>query len=455
MRVPRRPLSSLLSSAVALAAVLGASPAGAPPAAASAASAVQPAESRNMVLIAHNDLNGSGNLGEGYAEIKTRDGRRVLYAAHESGPRCLSVLDVTDPRAPGLLGQIDVPGANTRCNSLDLSGGVLAVANQVNDETQPGGITGLRLYDVSGDPAAPEEIGFFDTSGPFSRGVHYVWFADGRYAHISTGMPDFQPRRPDLDDQLYVIVDLENPRRPVEAGRWWWPGTRVGDSAPLPTPNAGVDSGCRSHNTDVFPDRPDRAYVGYIDCGLAVLDISRKNRPRPVALLDDSPPAPGFTHTLQPIRGGRDIVTTHEAVEDNCTDGDKRIDIYRHASRSTLTRIATLPAPDNAAELCARGGRFGAHNIFERTPDEPTWWSDDVVIGSFFNGGVRAYDVSDPRRPREAAYYVPAAPAGSPAGAIQINDVYVDDRGVIFAGDRFAGGLYVLRSPVIDRAARP
>jgi len=437
-----------LTPALSLAVALAFAPAG-PPAGAAAAAAV---ESRNMALIAHNDLNGSGNLGEGFAEIKTRDGRRVLYAAHESGPRCLSVLDVTDPRTPRLLRQIDVPGANTRCNSLDLSGHVLAVANQVNDETQPGGITGLRVFDIGADPAAPRQIGFFDTSGPFSRGVHFVWFADGRYAHISTGMPDFRPRRPDLDDQIYVIVDLKNPRRPVEAGRWWWPGTRVGDAAPLPRPNAGVDSGCRSHNTDVFPNRPDRAYVGYIDCGLAVLDVSRLAHPRPVALFDDSPPASGFAHTLQPIHGDRDIVTSHEAVEDNCTDGDKRIDIYRNAPRSTLTRIATLPAPDNAAELCARGGRFGAHNIFEHTPDEPTWWSDDVVIGSFFNGGVRVYDVSDPFAPREAAFYVPEAPAGSPAGAIQINDVYVDDRGVIFAGDRFAGGLYVLRSPVIGRA---
>jgi hypothetical protein len=442
MRVPRRPLFPVLS----LASALAFAPAG-PPAVAAAAAAV---ESRNMTLIAHNDLNGSGNLGEGYAEIKTREGRRILYAAHESGPRCLSVLDVTEARAPRLLRQLDVPGANTRCNSLDLSGHVLTVANQVNDETQPGGITGLRVYDVGGDPTAPEQVGFFDTSGPFSRGVHFVWFADGRFAHISTGMPDFEPRRPDLDDQLYVIVDLKNPRRPVEAGRWWWPGTRVGDKEPLPTPNQGVDSGCRAHNTNVFPDRPDRAYVGYIDCGLAVIDISDRAHPKPLALLDDSPPSPGFTHTLQPIRNGRYIVATHEAVEDNCTDGDKRNDIFR-STRSTLTRIATLPAPRNAAELCARGGRFGAHNIFERTPDEPTWWSDRIVVGSYFNGGVRAHDVSDPLHPREAAFFVPEAPAGSPAGAIQINDVYVDDRGVIFAGDRFGGGLYVLRSPVIDR----
>jgi hypothetical protein len=29
-------------------------------------------------------------------------------------------------------------------------------------------------------------------------------------------------------------------------------------------------------------------------------------------------------------------------------------------------------------------------------------------------------------------------------GAIRINDVYVDDRRFVYAGDRFTGGLYVL-----------
>jgi hypothetical protein len=39
---------------------------------------------------------------------------------------------------------------------------------------------------------------------------------------------------------------------------------------------------------------------------------------------------------------------------------------------------------------------------------------------------------------------VPPAPAGAPAGTVQINDVFVDDRGVVFAVDRHAGGLYAL-----------
>ena len=34
------------------------------------------------------------------------------------------------------------------------------------------------------------------------------------------------------------------------------------------------------------------------------------------------------------------------------------------------------------------------------------------MLGTFFNGGVRAYDTSDPFRPREVAWYVPETPRG-------------------------------------------
>ena len=66
------------------------------------------------------------------------------------------------------------------------------------------------------------------------------------------------------------------------------------------------------------------------------------------------------------------------------------------------------------------------------------------MIGTFFNAGVRAYDIRDPYQPREIAYFVPGAPAMSPAGAIQLNDVYVDERRIVYTVDRFAGGLYIL-----------
>lgn len=402
-------------------------------------------EQKNMRVIAQNDLGGHGNGGEGFGEVKTATGRRILYVAHESGPRCFSVVDVTKQADPVLLSQTDVPDADTRCNSLDVSGRLLVVANQTTNAGEPN--AGLRIYDIS-DPVHPRQVGFFDASGPYSRGAHYVWMDDGRYAYLSTGLPDFHPRRPGLDDQIFAVVDLLNPAKPKLVGDWWYPGTRVGDKAPLPTPNAD-DQGCRVHNIDVVDRTPGRAYVGYIDCGLVELDISDLHHPKPIAMTDDSPPEVGFTHTVWPFDGGRYLFVTHESVVDKCADYPKRDTIWANHGTRGLQQVATVPFPADVADLCKRDGRFGAHNVFEAADDEPVWHSDRIMLASFFNGGVRAYDVSDPARPREVAYAIPPAPSGGDLNAVQINDVYVDDRGTIFAGDRFSGGLYVLRSPYV------
>lgn len=72
-------------------------------------------------------------------------------------------------------------------------------------------------------------------------------------------------------------------------------------------------------------------------------------------------------------------------------------------------------------------------------------------MGSFANGGVRVYRIQDPLKPgapptlEEAGFFIPPPPARSPKGVIQINDVYVDEQRLIYAVDRYTGGLYILQ----------
>ena len=220
-----------------------------------------------MVLVGHNDLDGNGDGGEGLALQQFPDGRKVLYLAHEAPARCLSVIDVTRPEAPVLVNQLPSPSPGvTRCNSLGLSGTVLAVANQA---AKAGGtLAGMWVLDVSSFDRVRTarslddlKLSFFDTSGPHSRGVHNLWFVDGEFAHLTTGMPDFTPTN-EQDDQIWVTVDLRDPRRPREVGRWWLPGHAPGRSLP-----AGLPAEAARTVRRWLPAAPDR-------------DLARPRRPR-------------------------------------------------------------------------------------------------------------------------------------------------------------------------------
>ncbi len=394
----------------------------------------------NMRLIAHHELQGFGGIGEGMALQATRDGRRILWLAHESAPKNFTGVDVTDPRQSRVVVQTELPHAKVRSNSLDVVGDVMAVAYQ----TQKPGLTpaGFDLFDV-GVPEQPKLIAHFDASGPHSRGVHALWFVDGEFVHMASGAAAFQPRHP-FDDQFYRIVDVRNPSRPAEAGRWWLPGTREGDEAPPPQRlDPKFDAGFRAHNTNVFPQRPDRAYVGYIDGGAVILDIADKAHPRLVGRWQNSPPFNGFTHTVLPLFERNLLIVSDECIKDNGFDWPKLVWVVDARLEGNPVPISTLP-PAPHATFARRGGRFGAHNLHENLPVPTSWSSDEIVIGTFFNAGVRAYDIGDPFQPREVAYFVPGAPARSPAGAIQLNDVYVDERRIVYTVDRYAGGLYIL-----------
>jgi hypothetical protein len=400
-------------------------------------------KSKNMKLLAHHELGGFGNVGEGMAIQLARDGRRVLWLAHESAPKAVTAVDVTDPRKPSVITQTDLPHDRMRSNSLDLVGDLLVVAYQ----TSGVGMTpaGFEIFNVA-DPSTPRPVALFDASGPTSRGVHHLWFVDGAYVHVASGAPDFAPRNP-KDDQCYRIIDVRNPTRPTEVGRWWLPGTREGDAEPSPARHPQFDTGFRAHNTNVYPRRPDRAYIGYIDGGAVILDIADMAHPRLVSRWDYHPPFPGFTHTLLPLFGKNLLVVSDEATAVAGRDWPKLVWLVDIRDETNPVPIGTCPLPP-VEDFASDRARYGAHNLHENRPAPGTWMSESIVLGTFFGGGVRAFDVSDPFRPKEVAWYVPPAPRNSKAGAIQINVVFVDEREIVYAVDRITGGLYVLAMTV-------
>jgi hypothetical protein len=194
---------------------------------------------------------------------------------------------------------------------------------------------------------------------------------------------------------------------------------------------------------NVYPERPDRVYMGYIDGGVVILDISDKAHPKEVSRLRYSPPYNGMTHTAMPIVKRDLLVLTDESNKDDAADWPKLMWIVDAREEKNLVPIATLPMPP-VEVFSKRGGRFGSHNIYENYPGPCAWRSDNIIVSACFNAGIRVYDISNQYQPREIAYFVPGAPPLSPKGAIQMNDVFVDDRGIVYAVDRFSGGLYTL-----------
>jgi hypothetical protein len=88
------------------------------------------------------------------------------------------------------------PGV-TRCNSLGLSGHVLGRGQPGAKAAARRPACGCSTSRASTGRAAKSlddlKLSFFDTSGPQSRGVHNLWFVDGEFAHLTTGMRDFAP----------------------------------------------------------------------------------------------------------------------------------------------------------------------------------------------------------------------------------------------------------------------
>jgi hypothetical protein len=408
------------------------------------------ASSKNMKLISQNTLTGFGGIGEGVSMQLAKGGRRIMWLAHEGAPKNFTGVDVTDIKNPKVIVQTDLPHKQMRSNSLEVCGDIMAVAYQT---LGPGGMgdpgldmepAGIELFDIS-DPENPKTISFFDCKGPGSMGVHQLWFDDGEYIHFAGGAADHIPRN-NKDTQFYRCIDVKDPTKPTDVGRWWYPGTKEGDTEESPPRHPVWDKGFRAHNTNVYAERPDRVYVGYLDGGTVILDISDKAHPKMVSHWNPHPPFPGFTHTALPLFDKEILIVSDECVRNGGEDWPKLNWVVDMREESNLVPIGTLPMPD-LEEFGQRGGRFGAHNLHENRQG-PSFRSTNTVFATLFNAGVRVYNMDNPFKPEEIAHFIPEDPANSRVNCAQINDVFVDENEIVYCVDRFSGGLYCLEMEV-------
>jgi hypothetical protein len=132
-----------------------------------------------------------------------------------------------------------------------------------------------------------------------------------------------------------------------------------------------------------------------------------------------------------------------ECVRDGGKDWPKLTWVVDARVEENLVPVSTLPLPPVEA-YAGRGGRYGSHNLHENRPGETSFKSDILILGSYFSGGVRVHDISNPLQPKEIAAFFPPAPEGSRVTSVQINDLFVDENMLAYAAERNKGGLYVL-----------
>src|SRR5437762_12719905 len=84
----------------------------------------------NLKLLGHNSLEGFGGMGEGMSMQFAKDGRRMLWLAHEIAPKNFTAVDISDQHERKIDVRAGLPHAQMRSNSLETVGDVLAVAYQ-------------------------------------------------------------------------------------------------------------------------------------------------------------------------------------------------------------------------------------------------------------------------------------------------------------------------------------
>jgi hypothetical protein len=369
------------------------------------------------------------------------EGRWYLYATHFWEPR-LSILDVTDPARPRVVAAIEGP-ANTATWQVQVADDLLIQGLEHKPEVwggDPGASAdeGVRIYDVS-DPTSPVLLSHWRTG---AHGVHRNHYTGGRYVHLAASQPGF-------DGNTYVILDIEDPSCPRVAGRWFVPEQFVAGGARSPRRI--------SHHGPAYVEG-DRAYLPYGAAGLVTLDISDVSSPVLVSRLEIGAAFSSMIalHTAVP-RPSRNIVLVNtEAIAERSQEPYNFAGIVDISDEShpRLQSLFPVPAPAATApypNFSTRGGRFGPHNQHHPQDSRILHDSDDLVFMTWFNAGLRVYDIRDPYLPREVAWFLPDDPKERrgllPKDLVtQSEDVLVDARGNIFLSDK-NHGLFVLQAP--------
>lgn len=404
---------------------------------------IVPEGARNIEFLGHTDQGGRGDgvqvmVSRGHAYIGTRVNRGVM------------VTDVRDPRNPKPVNFISMHPKSVSMHIQTAEDMLLCIqeADQRALLTQQEYYSrssevdssrfgkrgedyaaGMNVYDIK-DPANPRKIGSMEVAG---LGLHRIWWTGGRYAYASALLDGFT-------DHILVVIDMADPARPHEVGRWWIPGQ---NAAAGETP-AWKNRWALHHAVVV----DDVAYGSWRDGGLTLLDVKDKTAPKLIAHRNWCPPYGGGTHNALPLHDRDLLVVADEAVLNIDAEGQhKRVWVFDIREKSNPVSISTFPVPSDQ-DYVKMGGQFGPHNVHENRPG--SFQSSTTIFATWQSAGVRVFDIANQYRPEEIGYFVPpqptkwAEPLRGRAKVRHTADVFVSQDGVIYISD-YDAGLYILQ----------
>jgi len=158
-------------------------------------------------------------------------------------------------------------------------------------------------------------------------------------------------------------------------------------------------------------------------------------------------------HSAVPVPGRDLLVVNSEAIEEGDRDPLNYAFLVDIADETAPRILSSLPMPRPSPGLpyrsyYAKGARFGPHNQHHDQGNPAHARLPDHVLMTWFNAGLRIYDISDPWQPDEVGWFVredPKRHGTLPTSLVtQFEDVIIDARGYIYCTDK-NHGLFVLR----------
>lgn len=396
-------------------------------------------QAHNMKPLAYLRLDSDSSRAFKMSMKRVGDSWYLLVADGSRAGGGFEVFDVTDPARPAHIVSVAVPGSN---GQLTLGGDLLIVSqqapfapNSVHEQPYAGVPHQVRslatFFDVS-DPRHPKRLSSWNSDG---WGSHRNVYPGGRYAFMSAWVAGYKGQA------TLVVLDVSNPLKPVEVGHWWQPGQADGEPH-RPPPNG-------YHGPASLSEDGMRLMTAYTP-SLVNLDFSDPAHPRLIGKLDFSPlPNLGAQslHSAIPLPGGMVHVNT-EPSKPGCDKENRSFAAIVDNRDPAAPRLASIypqpQAPEGTPPFCERPGRAGPHNVNGEIHSPDLHAPGPLIYMTYFNAGVRMYNVADPYDPREVGWFLPVIGPQS-SGDRGLEDVIADTRGNVFVSDGNQKGVWVLR----------